>query len=350
VPKYDWSWNICHYNRIWQNVLYVIRHLRLFVEDAGRVAAVTVYFRAKHPYDDVWTAGIREATLPALRAETGLNVTVAKLRYAPAVDCQCVRRAILLGAEGRVDAYPFLNDSAVWEKGAQDGDDHVPHIPHEALWLRTTVYASFGLPPPGTLAANGDYATIPVPPLVVVHLARNPRSRRRLLADSAAWFDDTLATLAAVHGFEVRHVRCNATIPLSQQAGALRGVGLAVGIHGANLVNTMFMPAAAALFEVFPYRYVRYYYASGANSGLRYSFHEVTSGVEHTCRDALACMFKYRESHMDLGDRDRRVVAARLERAMRYVRGLHEAFPTGQIPLQRRGNVYSFDRRAVYSA
>lgn len=345
VPKYDWSWNICHYNRIWQNLLYIIRHLRQFIgeKDAADVRSVSILFRAKYAYDDHWTTGMRESTLPALMNETGLTVHVSKLRYDTSVDYHCFGRAILLGAEGRVDSYPFLNDTATWTKLSQLRDDHIPRIPHDALWLRSTVYRSVGLTPPGKLGSNGDYVSVPLPPLVVGHLTRSKNSKRRLDDESSDWFAETLQTLARMHGFEVREVHCSGMMPFPEQVKALHGVGLAVGIHGANLVNTLFMPSTAALFEIFPYRYVRYYYSSGANSGLRYSFHEVSNGVDYNCDSFLACMFKYRESKMALGKDDRRIIAVRLERAMRYVRGLYDHFPGGQIPLLREGNHYRFE-------
>lgn len=344
VPKYDWSWNICHYNRIWQNLVYIIRHLGLFVgdEDAAQISSVAILFRAKYAYDDLWTRGMRKATLPALEKETGKSITISKLRYDSSFTYRCFWRAVLLGAEGRVDSYPFLNDTATWTRESQIRDDHIPRIPHDALWLRQTVYGALGLKPAGRVNSNGDFVSVPVPPLVVAFLTRSKRSKRRFVEESGEWFDDTLKSLAHVYGFEVREVRCSAAMPFENQVASLRDVGLAVGIHGANLVNTLFMPATAALFEVFPYRYVRYYYSAGANSGLRYNFHEVSTGLEYTCSSFLVCMFKYRESHMDLGSADRRIIAIRIERAMRYVRSLHEQYPDGEIPVLRENNYYNF--------
>jgi hypothetical protein len=322
--------------------VYVVRNLRVFVSDAHAVSAVNIYFRTKYPYSDVWTAGIRAAMLPALQAETGLRISIARLRGTGGVTHHCVRRAVLLGAEGRVDSYPFLNDSAIWTPASQARDDHIPRIPADALWMRSVVYAAFGLPAPAAVAENGDYESVPVPPLVVAWLQRSVRSKRRLDDKSGVWFRETLASLATVYGFSVRDVRCNGTIALSEQAAALQSAGLAVGIHGANIVNTIFMPPAAALFEIFPYKYVRYYYSSGSNSGLRYSLHEVETGLERSCTEPIKCMLQYRESKLSLTAYDRRVIVARLERAMLYLRGLRDLYPSGRIPLRRHGNMYSF--------
>jgi hypothetical protein len=351
IPKYEWSWNICHYNRIWQYVLYVIRHLRLFVPDSASIKSIDIVFRARYPYNNVWATGIREATLPALELLTGLKISISKARYSSSRDFLCWHRAILLGQEGRVDAYPFLNDSDVWSKMSQVRDDHVPTIPHDSLWLRSVTYGSFGLPPVGntTWTANEipfgeevSFTSIPVPPLVIAHVLRSARSKRRFSRSSRSWFGKTLRSLAREHGFTVRDVRFDKSMKLSRQATIMRDVGLAVGLHGANFVNTIFMPPGGALFEIFPWRYVRYYYAGGANSGLRYSFHEAARGVDQHCSSSPRCFMKYRESTVDLSDGDRLVVALRLKRAMKYVRDLHDMYPSGHIPLVRNGSLYTF--------
>jgi hypothetical protein len=350
IPKYDWSWNICHYNRIWQYVVHVIRNLHLFVPDTSSVKSISITFRAKYPYNNAWATGIREATLPALERLTGLKISVDKARYSRHRDFLCWHRAIFLGQEGRVDAYPFLNDTDVWSKRNQIFDDHMPSIPHDSLWLRSVTYETFGLHPvgntteralDGSIGGNVTFTSIPVPPLVVAHVLRSAWSKRRFSSASRHWFDTTLRATAEEYGIAVREVRFNKNMKLAQQASIMRDVGLAVGVHGANFVNTIFMPPAAALFEIFPWRYVRYYYAGGANSGLRYSFHEVAQGHDHHCSASPSCFFKYREAQMDLSADDQKTVSLRLHRAMKYLRDVNEAFPTGHIPLVRSGNSYS---------
>jgi Glycosyltransferase 61 len=343
VPKYDWSVNICHYNRIWQYLMYVVRHLHLFVPDRSHITQVHLLFRAKADYDNPWAVGLRQITIPAVEHETGYKIVVSKIRHDHQVDLKCFKRAIFLGREGRVDAYPFFNDTAVWSKDFQINDDHVPDIPHDSLWFRGVAYRAFGLSEVAELA-DGFFTSIPVPPRRVAWLQRSRSSRRRFSSQSEAWFDATLERLARQHGLDLRRVHFERGSSLGVQASLVRDVGLAVGIHGANLVNTIFMPPAAALFEVFPFRYVRYYYASGANSGLRYSFHETSTGIDHHCDASVNCFFMYRESEIHLNDDDRQAVERRMDTAMRYLVRLHIAFPSGRIPLERRGNTYVMPR------
>ena len=104
------------------------------------------------------------------------------------------------------------------------------------------------------------------------------------------------------------------------------------------------MPPASAIFEMFPFRYVRYYYASGANSGLRYSFHEASTGIDHNCDANPSCFFMYRESELNFVEEDRHVVEQRIDNAMRYILNLHSRFPSGRIPLERRGNFYNMPK------
>jgi hypothetical protein len=339
VPKYDWSVNICHYNRIWQYILFVIRHLRLFVPDVTGIRDIHILFRAKADYNNSWAAGLRAFTVPVVEQETGYKITVSKIRHDSRVGHKCLRRAIFLGREGRVDAYPFLNDSEIWSKEFQIDDNHVPSIPHDSLWFRRAAYAAFGLPDVAEFA-DGSFKSIPIPPLRLGILQRSAKSRRRFSADSGRWFDELLERLSRRYGFELRHVRFLAGSSLASQASLVRDIGLAVGIHGANFVNTIFMPPAAALFEVFPFRYVRYYYAAGANTGLRYSFHEASSGTDYHCDADVRCFFMYRESEISLNEVDRRALEQRVDTAMRYLVRLHATFPSGRIALERRGNSY----------
>jgi hypothetical protein len=343
VPKYDWSVNICHYNRIWQYLMFVVRHLHLFVSDRSSINHVHLLFRARADYDNRWAVGLRQITIPAVEKETGYKIMVSKIRHDDQVDFKCFKRAIFLGREGRVDAYPFFNDSAVWSKDFQIDDNHVPGIPHDSLWFRGVAYRAFGLSEVAEFK-DGSFTSIPVPPRRIAWLQRSPLSRRRFSSQSEAWFDATLERLARQHGFDLRRVHFARGSSLGVQASLVRDVGLAVGIHGANLVNTIFMPPAAALFEVFPFRYVRYYYAAGANSGLRYSFHETSTGIDHHCDASVNCFFMYRESELHLNVDDRHVVEHRIDTAMRYLIRLHIAFPSGRIPLERSGNTYFMPR------
>lgn len=58
--------------------------------------------------------------------------------------------------------------------------------------------------------------------------------------------------------------------PLREQYATLKDVAIAVGIHGANLVNVMFMAPMTALVELFPFGFEHDMYINGGNSGIKY--------------------------------------------------------------------------------
>lgn len=347
VPKYPWSWNICHYNRIWVFVTYVIRNLHLFAPDAAKgLKRVDVLFRSGLMYGGNWPRGLRESTIPELQKETGLEIRVGQMRFDSRRDFQCIKRGIVLGDEGRVDAFPFLNDTDIWTIQEQRSDSHWPSISGEALWLRHIVYSAQGFLDQATFDGPGvaNFRTIPVPPKRIAYLQRSPYSPRHLTASGARWFENTLHELAAENGFEVRYVRFRKEMSFRDQIAQVRDVGVAVGLHGANMVNTMFMPAGSAMFEIFPWRYVRFYYAAGLNSGLRYSYHEPENGVDKHCNYDKFCFMRYRESVVYLSDRDRIEIRTRMENSIKHVADLHARFPKGSIPLQKDGMRYRIPR------
>lgn len=350
VPKYPWSWNICHYNRIWNFVIYVIRNLSFFAPHAPRnTSSVDVLFRSGYQYTSNWPRGLREVTIPAVEKETGLKIRVGQIRHDIRREFQCVRRGILLGDEGRVDAFPFFNDTDICSHEEQKNDNHWPTIPDQALWTRHATYTSLGMDDGAKFDGPGisNFRSIPVPPKRVVFLKRNPKSPRRLTTLGKVWFEKTLSDLARQHGFEVRHVRFRKEMSLGDQVKQVRDVGLAVGLHGANMVNTMFMPAGSAMFEIFPWRYVRAYYAGGLNSGLRYSYHEPETGVDKHCSFDTYCFMRYRESVIYLSQKDRNEVQRRISNAMTYIIDLNTRFPNGSIPLEKHGNFYSIPKPQV---
>lgn len=345
VPKYAWSYNICHYNRIWNLIMYIIRNLHLFVPDADKIDTIDIQFRSGFNYKGNWHVGIRNATLRALIGETGKKISVGKMRYDYERNFQCIKRGILLGREGRVDAFPFFNDTAFWRAEDQIKDNHWPVIPHDSLWLRESVSRSSGLGSVGNYTGPGvkNFESIPVPPRRVGILQRSPRSRRRLSPEGKSFFEMALINLCEKYDLEIVKVRTSGNMSLGQQVAKVQRLGMAVGLHGANMVNSMFIPAGGALFEIFPWRYVRYYYAGGGNTGLRYSFHEPEKGLDRNCSFSKnTCFMQYRESLILLSKRDEKRIYSRLDKSMRYLDWLHRRYPEGHIPLTRVGNVYHF--------
>mmetsp|Transcript_26432 Transcript_26432/g.66185 ORF Transcript_26432/g.66185 Transcript_26432/m.66185 type:complete len:226 (+) Transcript_26432:58-735(+) len=215
----------------------------------------------------------------------------------------------------------------------------------DSLRFRDAVFASLALPAPFFPPRNSLGAptmSFRLPPRALGLFQRNPKSRRRFSDPSRVH-----ALLAEL---------CRAAAPPStpyafvelafhemdfeEQVRRVAAVGVGVGIHGANLVNAVFMPPFAALVEVFPFRYVRAYYVGGSNAGLRYSGMESSSGPDLRCNmKEVSCRLKYREQKIVLSDDDFRILESRVVDAISYVEGLWQA-PSGNIPVVRDGLIY----------
>lgn len=349
IPKYPWSSNICHFSRLWNFIIWVIRNLRLFEPEWRSIKHVDILFRTSSKYTLLWHKGMQTATIGAVQKETGIRITVRKLRYNSNIKHQCIRKAIWLGKEGRIDAFPFFNDSDVWLPRHQLNDSHWPVIPHDSLWLRQVIYKANGLPDIGRFSGPniGTFHSIHLPPRRIAIIQRASYSRRRLTRSGEVWLISTLQQLSQRYGMEFVRVRMTSATPFKEQVSIMSQVGFSVGLHGANLVNTIFQPAGGALFEIFPWKYVRFYYAAGSNSGLRYSYHEPLAGINRNCRyGTVACAFLYRESRIFLTDLDRWRIQLRLEKAVEYLDNLYHHYPDGMIPLRRNGSLYFFGNQS----
>lgn len=112
-------------------------------------------------------------------------------------------------------------------------------------------------------------ALLDLPGRVLVYARRDPISTRRAFCcGSASWVDNMLSRVASRHGFSIRTVDGGGGVSFAVQLAQMSDAGVVVGIHGANLVNTMFAPPLAALVEVANMH--MQCYVGGMNAGLAY--------------------------------------------------------------------------------
>lgn len=115
----------------------------------------------------------------------------------------------------------------------------------------------------------------------------------------------------------------------TQQYDTMKTVSIAIGIHGANLVNTMFMPPLAVLFELFPFGFLHEMYANGGNAGLKYFKYQMVSGVPfggpkkyRTVGQCIelnkACKVHYRDAALKVTDIDLKIMEALLRKAVAW--------------------------------
>lgn len=67
---------------------------------------------------------------------------------------------------------------------------------------------------------------------------------------------------------------------------AMRGAAIAVGVHGANLVNSIFQPSLTVLVELMPYGFEHDMYVEAGRAGIKYYTHQMSTGEEFSGRSS----------------------------------------------------------------
>lgn len=163
--------------------------------------------------------------------------------------------------------------------------------------------------PPGALL-------LALPPWIIAYAAREARSQRRLSDFDENWICQFLESKTRKRNFEFLNISFSSQQSLSAQVNSICNVGFLIGVHGANLANSMLMKGGSALFEIFPNQYVKHYYSNGGNSGLRYSSHEISLKHENRCnsmrRGPLSNII-HRDVLLNLTSQDRLAIIAHIQ-------------------------------------
>jgi hypothetical protein len=157
--------------------------------------------------------------------------------------------------------------------------------------------------------------------LIYLHRA----SGRALTAAGRATLEGALKSVSAEVSYDYAFIDLSGKT-FQEQVDAVGGAGIAVGVHGMQLMATLFMPAAGALIEIFPYRFWHALYADGCGSGLSYQSLSLSKGEDHAdvgkfggldacVSSSQACRLWYRSDDrpLALGDED----AAEVQRMVR---------------------------------
>ncbi|KAJ8907753.1 hypothetical protein NDN08_007859 [Rhodosorus marinus] len=177
----------------------------------------------------------------------------------------CFRGAILLGyLKNRV----FLPSIEVPGLSKYPEDEDPERLPGDALGFRRSVFAMIG------------YSDTSEPLRLkrkLVYLKRG--SGRSFDSESEGRLVSMLSELSKQWGFDMRVVTFEG-LSFEAQVKAVENAAIAIGIHGANLVNAIFLPPRAQLVEIFPYRFAHDLFKYGSTAGLRYKSYTLTSGLE----------------------------------------------------------------------
>lgn len=181
---------------------------------------------------------------------------LAKGRLVP-----CFRRAAVPGS---VRSQFFLSEDlfpGVVDTGAETSATRF----HDADVFRTMLFQS--------LEHEG-------PPRIKKEILYLHRATTRTFTDSGLdTLEAKLREMGAASGFAYRFLDV-AGMTFPQQIEAVAGAGVVIGIHGTQMLNTLFLPAGSAILEIFPYGFSNKQFQGGSGAGLHYAEYQLLQGEQ----------------------------------------------------------------------
>jgi len=176
----------------------------------------------------------------------------------------------------------------------------------------------------------------------IVYLHRHQTNERRRVDDATLEFiKGFLTTVAERNGYTFEMVLFE-DMSARKQIEVMRTVALAIGVHGANLVNAIYMPKLSSLIEIFPFRFYHVMYERGGQSSVQYAAFGLEKGVDYpsvlngsqTVADCIhydpACKIFYRDGQLKFNEQDKAKFISLVEKQLRYIEFL--AFRGGVVP------------------
>lgn len=232
------------------------------------------------------------STVPATPSEMRVFVPsglwdLAKSRLVP-----CFRRAALPGS---VKSQFYLSEDVFPGVVSDDAETSVTKF-HDADVFRTMLFQSLGNDGPPKLRKE----------LLYLHRA----STRTFSPSGLETFEAKLKDIGTETGFAYRFLDV-AGMTFPEQVEAVAGAGVVVGIHGTQMLNTLFLPAAASVVEIFPFGYSNKMFQGGSGAGLHYTEYQLQHGedfpqlsefhgLENCIRISRECRSWYQSDHRKL--------------------------------------------------
>eukprot|EP00177_Eucheuma_denticulatum_P007547 GFKZ01013746.1.p1 GENE.GFKZ01013746.1~~GFKZ01013746.1.p1 ORF type:complete len:541 (-),score=39.13 GFKZ01013746.1:224-1846(-) len=362
VPAYPFPDNIFHFSNIAASIPYFIERLPDMIRLWGshkaldatsrryfsrnpelKLSQVTILFRIpKEQLDrNPWGMRLLNFLLDRRILPKGVNVDIQFLddeETMPRTEHVCMRNALVLGRRGHVNLWPFPNNTAVPVDGLS--------VPYDAVAFKRAVYEASQLQ---LRLPEGKRGISELPPLVLGYAQRlsslkdvgdgvfPPGLVRQFSAEDEQWFGDMLKLETKKAGIGLHVFTTKGTETLEEQVKNIAKVGFVVGIHGANLVNSVFMLPFGGLLEILPNSVPARCYIAGMNSGLAYYRHESTeiaSPEESECPPTNElCAESPRYRRVKLGSvEDRDTVQKYVQQGIQHLKQLHKKYPNG-IPV-----------------
>lgn len=241
----------------------------------------------------------------------------------------CFRRAVIPGfLKGRF----FINDMEYpsTKPSLQSSKKGAPDVPRDSLRMRERVSALFDNTPAFAKREKE------------IMLLDRGGSRRVFGKEAREKVLSMMEKVAKEKGYKFTVTKFE-KMKFVDQYQAMKKVSIAVGIHGANLVNTMFMPPLSVLFEIFPFGFRHGMYVNGGNSGLKYVSYMMKNGtafdgpklyksVDQCIRLNQQCKVHYRDATLNVNDDDLTEIEEILKGAIEWC----DALPGGEGKSRRR--------------
>lgn len=356
VPAYPYPGNIFHHGNALSWMSFAVESLSLLLDQWGagnvhapggkasyfpdgnvRVRKVNLVFRS-HKLGPGWQSSLLEVMLRHRLSTDGVNVTV---HYLPASTDDtrhtCFRNVVVLGRRGHVNVWHFPNATRVPLDGSA--------VPLDAVNFKRAVYKAFDISARLPSRGGGGKMVSELPPLTVgysrrigakeiggsVHLG----SSTRMFSDAdEAWFTGMLREETEKAGVRLHTFTISSKESLEHQVKNIAQVGFLVGIHGANLVNSIFMHPFGGLLEILPHGATSQCYVAASNSGLayyRYVSSEAASAEESGCTEQnVQCHKLARQKRVKIGSKkDRDGIRDLVRKGIEHLRYLHDMYPGG---------------------
>lgn len=225
----------------------------------------------------------------------------------------CFRRT---GLPGSVKSQFFLSED-VFPGVVETGAETSPSRFGDADVFRTLLFQSLGQGGPPKMKKE------------VLYLHRP--STRTFTRTGQEILEAKLMELSIQAGFEYRLLDV-AGMTFPEQIKAVAGAGVVVGIHGTQMLNTLFLPAGAAIVEIFPSGLSNNMFVGGSGAGLHYARYELLRGepfpqlsefpsLENCLKVSRECRTWYQSDNrkLNFGILDAAAVASIVQEATSYV-------------------------------
>mmetsp|Transcript_32454 Transcript_32454/g.127286 ORF Transcript_32454/g.127286 Transcript_32454/m.127286 type:complete len:448 (-) Transcript_32454:160-1503(-) len=207
-----------------------------------------------------------------------------------------------------------------------------PHLPRDSIKFRAQISEALG---------RRRALTQPKRKILLLDRAQAAASRRSIEPASKESLKSLVARVADDNGFAFEVVVFDG-IPITEQEEIMKDAAIAIGVHGANLVNSIFQPAWTVVLELMPYGFDHEMYEEGGGAGLKYFKHHVLTGVEYEQRGKYAsteecvrkdvkCKVHYRDHSVALTKEDLDGIAGFLDQSFTW---LESAVELGLIGYQ----------------